>query len=47
MHKAAKLYEGYRKETKPQSYMKDPEKSPADIAAGSHEIYKKDLEKSR
>ena len=29
------------------SYMKDPEKSRADIAAGSHEIYEKDLEKSR
>ena len=30
-----------------ESYMKDPEKSCADIAAQSREIYEKDLEKSR
>ena len=29
------------------SYMKDPEKSRADIAIGSREIYEKHLEKSR
>ena len=29
-----------------ESYIKDPEKSRADIAARSREIYEKDLEKS-
>ena len=30
-----------------ESYMKDPEKGRADSAARSHEIYEKDLKKSR